>query len=268
MCENSRKIKLYTLVTLVVALIVAVVRTVMLTKIVEPDTGLYIVGTRWGQAFDVGVVVLLAIMIVCGKLLFKKLESAKEPDSTSTFAIFGSALCALMFFSVFIYGIYNIMFAKMPMSTFLKLQIILCLPCGFNHLVMCVKEKREKTKGQALLAMVAPILFAVRVIEVFMDVNSQINTSQRSLELLVLCAIMMFYLYESSFLVNKDTVLSVNHSNYYISALGVVVLTCIAVIPYLLVSVFWAFEAGFVIMDVLECCVMLYALSRLITVYN
>ena len=77
--------------------------------------------------------------------------------------------------------------------------------------------------------------------------------------------IMMFYLYESAFLVNKKSEKSgqTPFANYYLSGICTVVLTCIAVVPYLAVSVFRVFEADFVIMDVLECCVMLYAASRL-----
>ena len=69
---NSKKIRIFTLVALVLALVLAAVRTVMLTKIVEPDTGLYSVNAQWGHFFDVGVLVVLAVLIVVGKILFKK----------------------------------------------------------------------------------------------------------------------------------------------------------------------------------------------------
>lgn len=262
---KSKNIRVFTLVCLLAALAAAVARTVILTKIVEPDTGLYFSNTTFGYVFDVAVLVLIAGVILWGKYLFKHIQGKDELKSGSTVTVFGSALCAFMFFSVFVYGIYSIGFADKAMSAFATLQIILCLPCGFNHLMICAKERRGKNNSQALLAMSAPVMFATRVVEVFMGVDTQINTSQRSLELLMLCAIMMFYLYESAFLVNKKSEKSgqTPFANYYLSGICTVVLTCIAVVPYLAVSVFRVFEADFVIMDVLECCVMLYAASRL-----
>ena len=89
----------------------------------------------------------------------------------------------------------------------------------------------------------------------------------------MLCAIMLFFLGESSFLVNKNTddendEKIFGFAKYYVAAVGVVMLTFIAVIPYLLVSVFWVFESDFLLMDVLECCIMLYAASRLIAAHK
>ena len=263
---KSKKIRVFTLVCLLAALAAAVARTVILTKIVEPDTGLYFANTTFGYAFDAAVLVLIAAVILCGRHIFKHTQGKSELKSDSTVTVFGSALCAFMFFSVFVYGIYSIWFTDKTMNAFATLQIILCLPCGFNHLMICAKERREKNNSQALLAMSVPVMFATRVIEVFMGVDTQINTSQRSLELLMLCGMMMFYLYEASFLVknNNEEKGVTPFANYYLSGICTVVLTCITVVPYLLVSVFWVFEADFVIMDVLECCVMLYAVSRLI----
>lgn len=292
---NSKKIRIFTLVALVLALVLAAVRTVMLTKIVEPDTGLYSVNAQWGHFFDIGVLVMLAVLVAAGKMLFKKQDSFWEPDSGSSVTVFGSGLCALMFFSAFLYGAYLVLFAENTEGTFIHealvayrtpivledgkqitnagplifkgIQILMCLPCGVNHLLICAKEKREKNTSHSLLAMSIPVFFALRVIEVFMSTETQINTSQRSLELLMLCAMMLFYLYESSFLTERNDEASLKRkcTNYYIAALAVVCVSCVAAVPYLLVSIFWVFESSFMVMDVLECCVMLYAASRIVT---
>ena len=256
---NSRKIKIYTLISIIASLVLATVRTVILTKIVEPDTGLYLIGSEWGTVFDWGMVILLAAAVLLGRYLLRGVESPKELKSDSTVTVFGSALCALMFFSVFVYGMYLKLFTDNTIGILFLLQIVLCIPAGFNHLMICANERREKSTAQALLAM-----------SVFMATDTQINTSQRSFELLMLCAAMVFYLYESAFLVNKDNDDKDNRIfvNYYVAALSTVVLTFVTVIPYLLVSVFWVFKTDFVIMNVLECCVMLYAASRLAAVHR
>ena len=267
---NSKKIKAYTLISMVAALVLAMVRTVMLTKIVEPDTGFYLIGSKWAGLFDWGIVILLAVMVLLGRYLLKKVKSPDELKSDSTVTVFGSALCSFMFFSVFVYGMYLKLFTDNTVGILLLLQIILCVPAGFNHLMICAKEHREKTTAQALLAMSVPVMFALRVIDVFMATDTQINTSQRSFELLMLCAVMVFYLYESAFVVNKKFEEGDNRVfvNYYVSALSAVVLTFVTVIPYLLVSVFWVFETDFVIIYVLECCVMLYAACRLLAAHK
>ena len=267
---NSRKIKIYTLISLIMALALATVRTVMLTKIVEPDTGLYLVGSKWAGLFDWGVVILLAAAVLLGRYLLKYVKGPDELKSDSTVTVFGSALCAFMFFSAFVYGMYLKLFTDNEVGILLLLQFVLCVPAGFNHLMICAKERREKSTAQALIAMSVPVMFALRVIDVFMATDTQINTSQRSFELLMLCAVMAFYLYESAFIVNKKFEEGDNRVfvNYYVSALSTVVLTFVTVIPYLLVSVFWVFETDFVIMSVLECCVMLYAASRLVTAHK
>ena len=267
---NSRKIKIYTLISIIASLVLATVRTVILTKIVEPDTGLYLIGSEWGTVFDWGMVILLAAAVLLGRYLLKGVESPKELKSDSTVTVFGSALCALMFFSVFVYGMYLKLFTDNTIGILFLLQIVLCIPAGFNHLMICANERREKSTAQALLAMSVPVMFALRVIDVFMATDTQINTSQRSFELLMLCAAMVFYLYESAFLVNKNNDDKDNRIfvNYYVAALSTVVLTFVTVIPYLLVSVFWIFETDFVIMNVLECCVMFYAASCLAAVHR
>ncbi len=267
---KSKKIKVFTLICLLAAVALAAVRTFMLTTIVEPDTGLYSAGTVGGYVFDVGVLVFVVAMILAGKVLLKKVTSDNCPDSSSTVTVFGSALCAFMYVSLFLYGMY-MLFSGQPQKTLFTVQLVLCVPCAVNQLFICAKENRGKGKGEALAAFCAPVLFAVRVIDVFMSTDSQINTSQRSLELLMLCAMMLFYMYEASFLVKRvdEGEKKINcFAKYYVAALAVVVLTCITVVPYLLVSVFWVFEADSVVMNVLECCVMLYAASRIVTAHD
>ena len=269
---KNKKIKVFTLICLVLALAAGVIRTFMLAKIVEPDTGLYFANAGLAHIFEFGVLALGAVVFLFGKRLFKKVDCPTEVTSESTATVFASALCAFMFFSIFVYGIYAAFIGESQLGKLMLVQVILCIPCGINHLFVCAKVRREKTASQALLAMSVPVMFAIRIIELFMRTDTQINTSQRSLELLMLCAIMLFFLGESSFLVTKNTdeqdEKMSGFAKYYIAAMGVVMLTIIAVVPYLLVSVFWVFETDFLLMDVLECCVMLYAASRLIAAHK
>ena len=97
-------------------------------------------------------------------------------------------------------------------------------------------------------------------------VTKQINTSQRSLAILMLCAMMMFYLAESDFVVNKKALQPKSAVRYFFFGLCVIVFTAATVVPYLVVSEFvWMSGRGLVILNVLECCIMLFAASRLLT---
>lgn len=268
---KSKKVKVFTLICLLCAVVAAALRIFMLTTIVEPDTGLYTVGSQWGYVFDIAVLAFVVAIAVAGRLMLKNVMNDSVPDSSSTVTVFGSALCAFMYVSLFLYGMYVMITSPMMPKFLYAVQIVLCLPCAVNHLFICARENRRGTGGETMLAFCTPVLFAVRVVDVFMATDTQINTTQRSLELLMLCAMMLFYLYEASFLVKKNDegTKPVNYTaRYYIACLAVVVLTCITVVPYLGVSLFWVYKADFVVMDVLEVCVMLYAASRLVTAHD
>ena len=109
------------------------------------------------------------------------------------------------------------------------------------------------------------LIFAVRIIEVFMDTTKQINVSQRSLELVMLCSMMMFMLFEAKFQIKSEETDSGSVMKYFASGLSTVAFTLLTVLPYLVVSLFWCFEQHVIVLDVLECCIMLFAASRLLT---
>ena len=81
----------------------------------------------------------------------------------------------------------------------------------------------------------------------------------------MLCSMMIFFLLEAEFLVIREEGNLKSISKYVMSGIASVVFPFVAVIPYLAVSLFWCFETDFVVMDVLECCIMLFAASRLLT---
>ena len=261
---NGRKIKVMLLIAAVAAITVGFFRAFLLVNYIEPETGFYISGTNMGRAFDIMVIAPVLMIGIFG-FLIRKSPAPEHLDSKSTVVVFTSALCAFMYMSLFLYGIYKIAGSQGGVNYFLFAEIALCVPCCLNHISVCSTEVREKNTPHALLAMSEAIFFGVRVIEVFMDTKSQINVSQRSLELLMLCSMMLFFLLESAFLVNREEENMKSLSKYFMSGIAAVVFPIISVLPYLAVSLFWCFEAQFVVMDVVECCVMLFAASRLLT---
>ena len=261
---NGKKVKIMLLLAVIAAVAVGFFRVFLLVNYIEPETGFYIQGTSLGGIFNVALVALV-VMIAAFGLLLRKTPSPEHLDSKSTVVVFTSALCAFMYFSLFFYGIYKTVSLQNELNYFLIAEIVLCVPCCLNHISVCSTEVREKNTPHALFAMSEAVFFGVRVIEVFMDTKSQINVSQRSLELIMLCAMMIFFLLEAQFLVNCQEEKGKSLSKYFMAAVATAVLPIIVVLPYLAVSLFWCFEANFVVMDVIECCVMLFAASRLLT---
>ncbi len=268
--DNVKKIRIVLLAAVVLALALAAFRAVLLVNFVEPDTGFYIAGTNLGTVFYVLLALIVALVVASGVVL-RKIDAPKSLSSASSVIVFASSLCAYLYFSLFVYNMYLI-FTKtagtgIGGTLLLVLQAALCIPCGINHLTICTKEQRGSSNVYALLSMSNVAFFAVRLISVFMDQTQQMNSSQRSLEVLMLCAMMMFYLSECGFVVDKTNNAPKSVARYFASGIGVVVLTAITVVPYLVATgFFWGNLKGFAIAEMLECCVMLFAASRLLSI--
>ena len=263
---NTRKIKLLFAIMSALALAAGIFRTVLLFNYVEPDTGFYITGSRVGIVFNCVLGALVVAILACG-ILVRKYKAPEFLDSHSTVVVFSSAVCAFMYVTAAIYGVYMLVSAPV-FRPFLAVQIALAIPCALNHVFICSKEVREKNAPQSLLGMSEALFFAVRTVEVFMDTKSQINTSQRSLVLVMLCAMMLFFMYEAKFQIRSEESKQLSVANYFMCGIGTVALTMVTVLPYLAVCLFWHFESSNIIMDVLECCIMIYAASRMLTLHG
>ncbi len=287
---NNKKIKLLLAITVIAALALGVFRAYLLLNFVEPDTGFYIKGTGMGTLFGILFALIIAL-VLCAGFSVRRIKAPELLDSGSTAVVFSSALCAFLYISVFIYSFYVIatglgdtagiegisFLARLVHAApgvtgnglLLCIEALLCLPCAVNHLSICSKEVREKNTANGLLSMAPALFFAVRIIEVFMNTKNQINVSQRSIELVMLCSMMLFFLFEAGFSVNTaEGPYNKTVSKYFAAGLATIALPCIVVLPYLAVSAFWLFEANFIAMDVLECCMVLFAASRLLTLHD
>ena len=262
---NKKKLRIWLLVTVLVSVAAGAFRAFLLVNFIEPETGFYVHGTNLATVFALVAAAVLVVTMAAG-FRFRKVPAPENFDSRRTAVVFSSALCAFVYLSVLVSGLVTLFSAKSA-GLFLILELLLCIPCIFNHIAICSVEVRKKDSHHAILAMCGSLFFAVRIIEVFMNKTTQINTSQRSLELVLLCAIMMFLLTEASSLITGEFALK-NLSRYIAAALSTVAMVIVAVIPYLAVSVFWVFRTNFVVMDILECCIALYAASRVLTIHD
>lgn len=263
---NKKAMRLMLILVTALSVATGIFRTVILSNFLEPETGFYVRNTSVGTWFAACVAVIVLVILAFG-FVTRKTKAPDYLDSQSMAVVFTSALCIFMYFTVFIYGVYTI-FTASEVNLFLYAQIALCVPCCLNHVSICSKEVREKNTPHALLAMSEAVFFAVRTVECFMDVTTQINASQRSLRLLMLCAMMIFFVCEAGFFVEReDSAPSV--SKYSMAGLATVAFTFVSLVPYLAASfVVPSYSVDFVFMHVLDCCIMLFAASRILTLKN
>lgn len=281
----NKKIVSLLIFAAVASILLTIFRTYLLINCVEPDTGFYMVGTSAGKYFNIAVGVLSAVLLA-GAVMLAKTKAPAELKSESTMVVFASSLCGFLFATVFLYGLYTIISGSMgdtssttlknmfsAQNAFLWIEILLCIPCMFNFFCICSKERRDRNALQTVLSLSPAVFFAVRTVQTFTNVKSQINVSQRSLTLILLCAAMLFFVCETRFIIpgyvsenpkKNDTALSL--SKYFVTGVFTFAFTLFTVLPYLAVSAFWVYEANFLIMDVLDACVGLYALTRMISV--
>lgn len=267
----NKKIVSMLFVTVIASLILAVYRTYLLFNCVEPDTGFYMVGTSQGYYFNLSVIAL-SVFLALGTLLLKKVEAPTELKSESTTVVFASSLCGFLFLTVLGYGIF-MAFKGAQTDVWFWIEMLICIPCMINFFVICSKEQRDRNVKQTVLSLMPAVFFAVRTVSVFTDVKTQINVSQRSLTLVMLCAMMMFFVCETAFFLpeNTETKETENQSNapslvkYFFTGIFTVAFAVIAVLPYLTVTAFWMYESKFLLMDILDASVGLYALTRLIS---
>lgn len=264
---NKKHVFVLTLSALLAVLLCAF-RTYLLLNFIEPETGFYIVGTNLGTLF--GTAVLLALASCIAGCIFSKVKVPEALTSESPAIVFSSSLCGFLCATVLFCGAYE--FIKAPVKcAFFAIELLLCIPCIIFFFSMCVKETKEKNAANIILNLSPAVYYAIRTIHFFTDVKTQINTSQRELSLLMLCSMMLMFVYESYFLLkekNDDDAQKERKSasvKYAVFTLLSMTLSLVSALPYIAVSAFWVFDSQFLAMDVLDLCIGVYAFTRAVT---
>ncbi len=255
-------------VSAVLALVLCAFRIYLLRNYVEPETGYYVPGTNLGIFF--GVATLLALAVIVAGAIFSKVTVPEELSSESTAVVFSSSLCGLLFATVIICGVYELAVSK-SMGAFRAVELLVGIPCAFSFFSVCASENRDKSVKNLIISLAPALFYAVRTIHEFTDTQTQINSSQRSVTLVMLCAMTLLFVQEAYFLVpDNDKAQDAKEKKkvsvwYSILTLSTMLLAFAAALPYIAVSAFWVFETDFLVMDVLDLCVGVYALTRAAT---
>lgn len=259
---DKKRARLF-LSVLLISVILCVLRIILLVKFTEQDTGFYVQGTNVNVLFD-GLVVLGTALCTFLAYAESKRDFNAKLGSDSNQMVFFSSLCAFVFVTVFVYGVYMIATKKMA-DTFFMIEILLCLPCFVNFFLVCLKENRQKSAKQMILCIFVSLFYAVRVIDTFMDVETQMNTSYRTLNLLMLCAMMLFFVTEAGFLADADKDEGQNKGlkfRYVLSSALAGMFVLVSAFPSVLLNAFWLYNSQFLLMDLLDVCVGIYVSVR------
>ena len=107
MLKKSNKIfRILLLPAVIFSLALGIFRAYALVNCIEPQTGLYYDATVVKPVFSILVIFLVLFVLVC-PYFTRKIKEPKQLDSESTFTAFTSALCAVLYLVVFVYGVYT-----------------------------------------------------------------------------------------------------------------------------------------------------------------
>ncbi len=267
MSINKKYVKVV-MVSVILALVLCAFRVYLLRNYVEPETGYYVTNTNLGTIF--GVAFLLVLAVIAAGAKYSKVKVPESLSSESTAVVFSSSLCGFLFVTVLVCGVYEFVTLKST-GAFRAVELLMCIPCVFSFFCVCAKENRERNIENLIFALAPALFYGIRTIHVFTDTQTQINASQRSLSLVMLCSMMLLFVQEAYFLIpshekaESDKEKKSVAFKYAALTLIVMTLALTAALPYIAVSAFWVFDSDFLVMDVLDLCVGVYALTRAMT---
>ncbi len=191
MKKTAKTLNIITLIFSVIALAVAVFRGFILINFIEKSNGLYTNQTA-GGAFLACMALIAVALIVIYLLLKTKDLSEVYPASLGKAKKIGYAMNILCFICL------AVIEAPVILEGGGIISVIVLALCGISAFYFIIAlAKKPKAAGNDLLlgtlGLIPALWAAVRAINIFMDVTTQINSSERSLTLtLLVCTMMMF----------------------------------------------------------------------------
>ena len=194
MKKTARTINIITLIVSAISLAVALFRGFILINFIDKSNGLY-TNKMAGTAF-LACMIVIALGIIVTYLFLKKKDVCDVPMSSSgkmkKVAYIMCALCFACFtaleFTALVLG-----------GVLAKSQLALVAASVIYFVIAAFKKQPdgESSTFFGIFGLVPALFAAVRAISIFMDVTTQINSSERSLVLTLLVCVMMMFLNEA-----------------------------------------------------------------------
>ena len=194
MKNKAKTINMITLIVSVISIAVAVFRGFILINFIDKANGLY-TNKPAGAVFLACMIVIAAGIIVTYLFLKKKDISDAFVSYTGKMKKTAYIMCALCFACLA-----AVEWITLITSGILaKLQFVLVAMSLIFFIIAAFKKQVEGKNSTffGILGLVPALWAAIRAIGIFMDVTTQINSSERSLTLTLLVCVMMMFLNEA-----------------------------------------------------------------------
>ena len=201
---TGRILKSVLAVFIVLAAALAVFRFNMINNGTIDTLGLY-TDKAAGNLFAALVFTLIALTVIFAFIISKSYFSKNKPNVLWTLS---AALCMLLLIASGIssfskqFGVSDTVlsaYAPVPQKfdILLVIETVLLFASAVFFLTETEKCAKKSEKSNSILALLPVVYLALRAIRMFMNIETQINSSARSFTLLFLVVTMMFFLYEA-----------------------------------------------------------------------
>lgn len=198
---NNKIFKAGTVILLLLSLVLGYFRIDMLNSGKIDALGLYTHRSA-GNVFNSAVFILLALTVAFAFILSKSLFAERKTNKIMTVS---SVLCMLFLIIFAISGIHELLSAPktilsannaVGLDFMLVLEVVFALASAVFFLTDTLKGRDSHSKS-SLTALFPVLYLAVRTIDIFMDITTQINSSSRAFTTLFLAVTMMFFISEA-----------------------------------------------------------------------
>lgn len=203
MNENTKALKLFYILTAVLAFLLAGIRIAMTVLYLDANYGLYPSGNLLPTLSHLLTLAVLLAAAAFGLALSKKYAWPVSPKVGSTTAFF-SCLTAFMIAAVTLLSLYNIFAAGAEADKFSIIRIIVSIPTAIFFLAL-IKPERKSTPALAIMSFFPIAWFADNLLESYFDTSLLITSPAKTFRELSLLAVMLYLLCESRFLIDRSS---------------------------------------------------------------
>lgn len=195
---NNKIIKSAFAVLLLFATAIGFYRFSLIKSGVIDELGLYTDASK-GSVFNALVFILIALGVAVAFVVSKGRFTKK---SAGVFHIISSALCLVLIITAGLSSVGGLLPAKTitamgvkrGFDVLLGLEVIFAFGGAIYFLLEIMNAKLKDTQKYNIFSLFPVLFLAVRAIRLFMNLDRQINTSERSFMLLFIVAAMMFFM--------------------------------------------------------------------------
>ncbi len=273
------KLKLCTLASYVIGIMLAIFLTVIYLNFVDPAS-LLVKESAAVTVFNCVTTILVAALLLVPFFLFKKITYPEKTENTG-FVIFSSSVLGFLFAGYFVFDLIMYIKTKLGESNFLSSSlssqdrivqilyiagIILALPTAAYFIAIALKKKLDKAPALCFLSLFPVIWLAIRLIYIFMLNSASVNAAGRKLDIITLCFCVFFFLAQAKLSAPLSEEITDRKNLKIFLATGYCAITTLIIsqLPKLLLQVFWLLKVSDTyIINAIYISLFLYITSRI-----